>query len=106
MLCSISDSCIATVFGILSYFANLIESYFSSTRKYLTNSVEGIVNLYDELERLQKSAPSIIFNAECYHFETRTRTVYYQDANGNTQSRIETYQERVLLHIQHIKRCK
>ena len=39
--------------------------------------------------------PSVITTAVCYHFETRTRQVSFTDANGNTQYRTETYQERV-----------
>ena len=38
---------------------------------------------------------------ECYHFETRTRVVYYTDANGNRQSRTETYTERVVTFVDH-----
>ena len=39
------------------------------------------------------------FWADCYHYETRTRTVTYTDANGNTADTPETYQEKVVTNL-------
>ena len=38
---------------------------------------------------------------ECYHNQTRTRMVHYTDANGNQQSRTETYTEKVVTFVDH-----
>eukprot|EP01084_Bolivina_argentea_P229835 387827_1 len=83
---------------IVAILITLVEAYFSDTRQYLNNSVKTIINLYTKLNELKSERPSLTLQAECYHYETRTRTVYYTDSNGNRQSRIETYQERVTTH--------
>ena len=50
------------------------------------------------IQVLRRAQPVIMWFVECYHYETRTRTVYYTDANGNQTSRLETYQEMVVTH--------
>ncbi|GBG34701.1 Transmembrane protein 151-like [Hondaea fermentalgiana] len=49
---------------------------------------------------IRQRPPRLVMHAECYHYETRVRSVResYQDANGNThhRTRHETYQEKVV----------
>lgn len=67
--------------------------------RYLKNSVDNIVTMFDILDTLRNTSPSIHWHVECYHYETRTRLVTYTDSNGNTQTRTETYQEVVVTHV-------
>ena len=69
---------------------------FNSTFKSLRN-IKVIHNVYEHIEDVKANGvPTINFKMECYHFETRYRTVYYTDSNGNSRSRTETYQEKVV----------
>jgi len=86
---------IAIIFVIALPIVFLIESWNSSERQYIKN-LSSLTSAADRIESIRNTQPTVCMNAECYHFETRTRTVYYTDANGNTQSRIETYQEKVV----------
>ena len=76
------------------YLYVLIEAQFCNEKKYLDSSYEG-----DEIDHylnlIYEKEPQIFIIVECYHFETRTRIITYTDANGNLQSRVETYQEKV-----------
>jgi hypothetical protein len=58
----------------VSYVIYIIESCFSSTSKYLwnLNFAEDVTTF---IYRLQHIAPSIWMKCECYHYETRYRTV-------------------------------
>jgi len=95
----------ASVFGVLAIIAIIcmialpvvfvIESYFSAERQYIKN-LSSLTSATDRIESIRNGQPTVCMNAECYHFELRTRTVYYTDANGNMQSRLETYQEKVV----------
>jgi len=56
--------------------------------------VDGI---YDHIGGIrQNGVPSILWHMECYHYETRYRTVTSRDANGNMTSRTESYQVKVV----------
>ena len=74
-----------------------IEACISSERKYLSEKFEAD-EVAGYLNSLLDRKPKILVNTVSYHFETRTRTVAYTDANGNTQYRTETYTERVNTH--------
>ena len=63
----------------------------SNTCRYVSNimsdkAAEGY------LAGLMATAPVFVMYVECYHYETRTRTV----SNGNGGTRTETYQEKVV----------
>ena len=83
----------------LCYIFMLIESCCSPEKEYI-RSILADVSVVDFVEELKRTDPQRIMMIECYHWETRTRTVHYTDANGNTQSRIETYQERVTTYTE------
>lgn len=53
----------------------------------------------NNIDKAIKSPPEIYWHIECYHYETRTRTV--TDSEGNT--RTETYQEKVVTHVANTK---
>merc|ERR1712096_259677 len=72
------------VFGTL-YLGYLIEICLSSTQKYLCN-IEEKDGVHRLMDRLQRTAPQIIWRIQCYHMETRTRWTTYTDANGNSHS--------------------
>ena len=90
-----SLAAIAIVCVIALPFAFMIESWFSSERQYIRN-LSPLTSATERIESIRNMQPNVSMNAECYHFELRTRTVYYTDANGNSQSRLETYQEKVV----------
>ena len=77
-----------------------IESIFSHELDYLRNIMQD-ETAWGYIEKMHEVAPRIGMVVECYHFETRTRVVYYTDANGNRQSRTETYTERVVTFVDH-----
>ena len=85
----------AILYAICGYIYVMIESLCcSSTMGYLkTNFDES--NAENYVRSLIAKEPIVMTTAICYHFETRTRTTSYRDANGHTQHRTETYQERV-----------
>lgn len=75
-----------------------LESFFSREHDYLQNIMQD-ETAWGYIQRMHQVAPQITMVVECYHYETRTRVVYYTDANGNTQSRTETYIERVVTFV-------
>ena len=77
-----------------------IESIFSHELDYLRNIMQD-ETAWGYIQKMHQVAPRIGMVVECYHFETRTRVVYYTDANGNRQSRTETYTERVVTFVDH-----
>jgi len=52
------------------------------------------------VQRMRLVAPLIGFWCECYHYETRYRTVEYTDSQGNRQTRTESYEEKVVTHTE------
>mmetsp|Transcript_15948 Transcript_15948/g.13507 ORF Transcript_15948/g.13507 Transcript_15948/m.13507 type:complete len:138 (-) Transcript_15948:559-972(-) len=77
-----AETIIFMTFFIIFYIFYLIECCFSGTKSYLKNPQDIVI--FDEyITNVKEAAPSLSFQIECYHFETRTRTVYYTDANGN-----------------------
>lgn len=97
-----------TVFEILRIFAIvmlclspvivLLESAFSHELDYLKNIMQD-ETAWGYIQRMHEVPPRINMVVECYHYETRTRVVYYTDANGNQQSRTETYTEKVVTYV-------
>jgi len=86
---------IAIVCVVILPIVYLIESCFSSERNYIKN-LSMLTSATERIESIRNTQPNVSMNAECYHYELRTRTVNYTDANGNTHSRQETYQEKVV----------
>lgn len=75
-----------------------------STLKFLFNKLHGGPNSSEHayFVNIRNTAPELWMHIECYHYETRTRTVYHthRDSNGNTtrQPRTETYTEKVVTY--------
>jgi len=81
---------VAIVFAVLGYIFNVIESLCSREAGYLQSKMEsGQGSQY--LETLLRTPPIITIHMECYHEETRTRTVSYRDSHGNIKHRTEHY---------------
>ncbi|XP_078379153.1 uncharacterized protein LOC144662259 [Oculina patagonica] len=91
---------IAIVMLGLSTVIVLIESFFSHELDYLKNIMED-ETAWGYIQRMLGVPPRIKMVVECYHYETRTRVVHYTDANGNRQSRTETYTEKVVTFVDH-----
>ena len=77
-----------------------IESIFSHELDYLRKIMQD-ETAWGYIQNMHQVAPRISMIVECYHFEMRTRDVYYTDANGNRQSRTETYTEKVVTFKDH-----
>lgn len=77
-----------------------IESIFSHELDYLRNIMQDEI-AWGFIQKMHQVAPRFSMIVECYHFEMRTRDVYYKDANGNPQSRTEAYTERVVTFEDH-----
>jgi len=50
----------------------------------------------ETINKVINSKPRCMFHMTCYHYETREREVTETDKDGNTTTRIETYQEKVV----------
>lgn len=74
-----------------------METLKSATFDYLRHSLDN-VSTGEYVTGLKKAAPNILWSIQCYHYETRTRTVSSTDSNGRTTTRTETYQVRVNTH--------
>ena len=70
----------------------------SASAQYIHN-MQDFVECLNNIDKAIKSPPEIYWHIECYHWETRTRTV--TDSEGNT--RTETYQEKVVTHVANTK---
>ncbi|XP_004209651.2 uncharacterized protein LOC101240568 [Hydra vulgaris] len=88
---------IAVISIPIFYLYILIEAQFCNEKKYLDSTYDGD-EIDSYLNMIYEKEPLIFIIIECYHYETRTRTITYTDANGNLQSRVETYQEKVVSH--------
>ena len=88
----------AIVMLCLSPVIVLVESAFSHELDYLKNIMEDETAL-SYIQRMREVPPRINMVVECYDYETRTRLVNYTDSNGNQQSRIETYTEKVVTYV-------
>eukprot|EP00794_Sanderia_malayensis_P013881 gene13881-15329_t len=85
------------VMVISSYLCIFAESFFSTEKKYISNILQD-GSAMDFVNTLKRKRVERNMMVECWHMETRTRTVYYTDSNGNQQSRVETYQEMVVTY--------
>ena len=83
------------------YLIFLVEHTYSKEYQYLEN-LGNVSNSANIVRNLRSSDPVITFHVQCYHYETRYRTVtdYHTDDDGNTrtETRIESYEERVNTH--------
>ena len=73
----------------------LIESFMCSEFQILRN-LSSVSSAAELIEQIRISQPSIVMSAVFYHYETRTRTVYYMDGSGRNKKRQENYQEKVV----------
>ena len=85
---------------ILVHFP-LNEHFFCKEYQYLAN-LRDVSSSARTVRNLRSTKPVISFHIQCYHYETRYRTVSdtKTDANGKTytETRTESYQERVNSH--------
>ena len=77
-----------------------IESIFSHELDNLRNIMQD-ETAWGYIQKMHQVAPRIGMVVECYHFEKRTRVVYYTNAYSYTQSHTETYTERVVTFVDH-----
>ena len=82
----------------VAYLVVLWEHFYSSESEYLKN-LDDVSGIDEFLKTLRESLGHIMFHGKCYHWETRTRTVYETDSKGNSRTRYETYQEMVATHF-------
>eukprot|EP00792_Barthelona_sp_PAP020_P014009 TRINITY_DN960_c0_g1_i1.p1 TRINITY_DN960_c0_g1~~TRINITY_DN960_c0_g1_i1.p1 ORF type:complete len:453 (+),score=107.05 TRINITY_DN960_c0_g1_i1:286-1644(+) len=76
-------------------FIKFLGGFCDPTHTFLTNiKSEDGANQY--MVDVMNLPPFIEFHVEAYHYETRHRTVHYTDSNGRSQTRHETYQEKVV----------
>lgn len=94
--CGFFTEQIGTVLGIAGgvAVAYWIECACSGSGKYLSNVLDG-EGASQFVERIKGQAAVIWWKVACYHWETRRRSKRVTDANGNTRTEWETYQEKV-----------
>ena len=81
-------------FESIFYVCYVIFQFCSPTFSYLIHKKTD-VRLFDKMKKLFQTPPIIQFVCQCYHYETRTYTVY--DSKGNSSTR--TQQVRVVTRI-------
>jgi len=74
-----------------------IECACAATGLFVKNKM-NVIEIRNHLDYLKATDGSLCFHAMCYHYVTRTRTVYSTDSQGRSQSRTETYEEMVVTH--------
>ena len=96
-------------FGITSgvcYGVLWLETWCSHDFSYI-NKIKDLEELKTYLSTMHRQRPLISLHVECYHYETRYRTVYYTDSNGKTHNylngRIYNYLKgKMLMQIQRV----
>ena len=98
--------CVGVGLMVLIYY---IECFFAATGRFVKNK-RNLTEIQNHLNDVVAADGNIRFHVTCYHYETRTKTVYYTDSEGRSQSRTETYQEMVVTHRAsgdfYFKRCE
>ena len=84
------------VFAVFAYISILIEACCSTTMTYANNTKKAR-EVWEYIQQLKQTPPVVAMHVECYHYETRTRTVSYR-SGGQTHYRTETYQKKVTTH--------
>jgi hypothetical protein len=80
--------------GVAAYLVHLcVTGCLNKASRYLSN-VMNEKQFHDYIVAAQQAPPCLKWTIQCYHYETRTRTVTDQDG----KSRTETYKERVNTH--------
>ena len=96
-----------TCFGI-GYVLYVIECYMAGSHKFVRNTYVK-ETVYEFVRRIQLNRPTIWWKVECYHWETRTRTVTTTDSNGNTQTRYicsKIFNFLISLHFDFFQICQ
>jgi hypothetical protein len=66
---------------------------------HLSNDcVDSVVDLQTYVAALHYAVPRIVMSIVCFHYETRSRTVTVNNADGSTSLSTESYQEMVVTH--------
>ncbi|XP_055342419.1 transmembrane protein 151 homolog [Paramacrobiotus metropolitanus] len=80
------------LFG-LGYFIYLLDVFcWGSNYKFLSNPNEA-ANIHYHVDAVRAAPPAIVWIMECYHMETRTRTVE-EGSGDDRRTRTETYEEK------------
>ena len=84
---------------LFCYIVYLITEFCSPTFSYLRHQKDNN-RMYDKMGELFRTAPTITFTAQCYHYETRHHTS--KDANGHVQHstervRINTHYDKMIM---------
>jgi len=87
---------VAIIWGGVLPIVVLSESLWCSSERQYIKNLSSLTSATERIESIRNTQPTVCMNAECYHYEDRTRTVYYTDSNGISRSRLETYQAKVV----------
>jgi hypothetical protein len=68
----------------------LLESCSPSDVKYMTNTL-SLTSAVQRIQQYVDASPIIEMTAVGWHYKTELRTVWFTDANGQLQSRLESY---------------
>lgn len=98
-----SETCVNRRYTLAWAFVLVITTYLAECN--LCGFKEAIKRLEDSsswtllrnMDYVRSKRPEIKFHVECYHMETRTKTVT-RKINGRTERRTETYEVKVVTH--------
>ena len=89
---------ISVIVSVLAYLFVLRESISSSERKYIKNLSTNLFAVV-HIEAILATQPSILFRAECYHYEEREIIFIHTGRHGHKHTSVEKFQEKVVSNI-------
>ena len=81
----------------ICYLIYIILEFCSSTAKYICNKTTQ-AGIYQKMGEYYRTYPVFRFYCECYHYETRRRTVRTKSKKGKTRTKTVTQRVRVTTH--------
>ena len=69
-----------------------LEIWCSHDFSYIT-SIKSLEEFKEYMSTMHAQRPEISMSVECYHYETRYRTVYYTDSNGEIKQQQQQQQQ-------------
>ena len=90
---------LALIFMPFFWLIILIESWISRERELITK-LDKTKTILSYIQDLKNAAPKIIWEVECYHYETKKKTIPYINCDGDTFFREECFKEKVTTHTE------
>ena len=90
---------LALIFMPFFWLIILIESWISRERELITK-LDKTKTILSYIQDLKNAAPKITWEVECFHYETKKKTIPYINSDGDTFLREECFKEKVTTHTE------